>query len=339
MSSAESPPPNPPQGERTAAAWPVDPAAWRLCQRQWASPPSGSIKETRALPWLHEEVARRMADRLGVIRRTPMQVLDWGARAGQSRSVLQAAYPEARWTAVEDELFEPVAALGTLSEQGASAPSLATRLARALGLRPAQGPASQGSARILKAEEVPAGCAQLLWSNMALHRQADPRQTLGRWLQALEVDGFLMFSTFGPDTLRELRTVWAGQGWGPAHQPYTDMHDWGDALVACGFADPVMDQETIRLSWPDVPSCLAELRSLGRNAHPQRHPGLRTPRWRGRLQEALQGLAGPDGRLSLSFEIIYGHAFRPAPRVPLAPTAAVPLEEMRRLVQSARTKG
>ena len=113
------------------------------------------------------------------------------------------------------------------------------------------------------------------------------------------------------------------------------MHDLGDMLVQAGFADPVMDQETLTLTWENPRALLAELRSLGGNASPTRWPGLRTPRWRERLHAALQSLAGLDGRLRLSFEIVYGHAFKAPPRAPLSSGTAVSLEDMRAMVRAA----
>jgi malonyl-CoA O-methyltransferase len=159
---------------------------------------------------------------------------------------------------------------------------------------------------------------------------------MARWQRALAPDGFLMFSSFGPDTLRELRALYARLGW-PAPTPaFVDMHDLGDMLVQAGFADPVMDQETLTLSWPTPQAMLAELRGLGGNIAPDRMAGLRTPRWRARLEAALQSLAGADGRLHASFEIAYGHAFKALPRAQAGAPTTVSLEEMRALVRSRR---
>ena len=97
-----------------------------------------------------------------------------------------------------------------------------------------------------------------------------------------------MFSTFGPDTLAELRALYRELGWAAPAQAFVDMHDLGDMLVHAGFADPVMDQEHLTLHWPGPRELLAELRSLGGNLNPARHRGLRTPRWRSRLEAALR---------------------------------------------------
>jgi malonyl-CoA O-methyltransferase len=184
--------------------------------------------------------------------------------------------------------------------------------------------------------QVAPGSADLLWSNMALHLAADPLALLQQWQRVLAVDGFLMFSTLGPGSLQGLRRVYARLGWPAPHAPFVDMHDLGDMLVQTGFADPVMDQETLTLTWLDADALLRELRALGGNADPARVAGLRTRRWRERLCAALQQLQGADGRLRLEFELVYGHALRAAPKPRVAPQTTVALDEMRAMVRSAR---
>jgi malonyl-CoA O-methyltransferase len=114
------------------------------------------------------------------------------------------------------------------------------------------------------------------------------------------------------------------------------MHDLGDMLVEAGFADPVMDQEVLTLNWADGGALLAELRGLGGNVHPQRQAGLRTPRWHKGLQQALGELAGADGRPALEFEIVYGHAFKPAPRARMAAVTTVAAHDLQRMARAGR---
>jgi malonyl-CoA O-methyltransferase len=181
----------------------------------------------------------------------------------------------------------------------------------------------------------------MFWANMQLHNSADPQALLQTWHRTLAVDGFLMFSCFGPDTLRELRQVYAQAGWPePAHE-FTDMHDWGDMLVHAGFAEPVMDMERITLTYATPDRLLADLRSLGRNLHIQRFAGLRGRAWRQRLSELLLQLAKPqeDGRLALSFEIVYGHALKPQPRMKMGPQTEIGLDQMRQMLRSAGGSG
>jgi len=178
---------------------------------------------------------------------------------------------------------------------------------------------------------------QMLWANMALHMAADPQALIAQWHRALAVDGFLMFSCLGPDTLRELRGLYRALGWPPPGHEFTDMHDWGDMLVHAGFAEPVMDMERITLTWETPARLLAELRELGANLHPARFAGLRGRGWRARLERELDAaLRTADGRLALTFEIVYGHALKPAPRLRVSDQSAISLQDMRALLQTER---
>ena len=269
-------------------------------------------------PWLHGEVARRMAQRLPVIRLRPERVIDWGAFLGASGAVLARAYPRAERLAVEPDA----------ERRDATAAALR---ARWWSPRHWLGAPLQ----VACADQVAKGSGQLLWSNMGLHGVIDPQAEMLAWHRALQVDGFLMFSTLGPGTLRELDRLYAGQGWPLPMAPLVDMHDLGDMLVQAGFADPVMDQEIITLTWPTAQALLDELRQLGGNVDPRRWQALRTPRWRARLLELLSARAGPDGRIGLEFELVYGHAFRPAPRPRVAALTEVPLDDLRAMVRGA----
>lgn len=267
-------------------------------------------------PWLHGEVARRMAERLPAIRLQPQRVLDWGAFLGGGASALRAQYPAAELWAVEDDTLRP---------PRPSAPWWSP--ARWAGREP----------RRVRAADCEAGAAQLLWSNMGLHFEPEPQALMAQWHRATAVGGFLMFSTLGPGTLGALTALYREAGWPAPLAPFVDMHDLGDMLVHAGFADPVMDQETITLTWPDAKACVAELRSLGGNAAPGRHAGLRTPRWRERLEALLGERAGAAGRIALGFEVIYGHAFRAAPRPRVAEETRVPLADLRAMVRGGGT--
>ena len=168
----------------------------------------------------------------------------------------------------------------------------------------------------------------MMWSNMALHMASDPQKLISAWHQALDIDGFLMFSCLGPDSLREIRAVYQRMGWpSPSHE-FTDMHDWGDMLVAAGFAEPVLDMERIVLTFSTPERLLEELRGLGRNLHPARFPGLRGRAWRQKLNQQLQQQSQSEA-LSLTFEVIYGHALKPKRRLQVEPEMRVSLDEMR----------
>jgi malonyl-CoA O-methyltransferase len=272
-------------------------------------------------PWLHEEIGRRMEDRLQWIKAQPATWADWSPlRGGLEAHALVAR----RYRNATPFVIEPEAALAGRTGEALAAPWWSAR--RWQG----------GGARF---DAPPEDGVDLLWANMALHMAADPEALIAHWHRLVATDGFLMFSCLGPDTLRELRALYAAQGWPASAHEFTDMHDWGDMLVHAGFAEPVMDMERIELTWATPEAALAELRTLGRNLHPARFPALRGKAWRRALQSALPAqapAAGGDGRIALTFEIIYGHAFKPAPRVTLSAESAVSLREMRAMLQRGR---
>ena len=300
---ATDPSRRPPTIDATAAA------RWRQL-----APADGS-------PWLHEEIGRRMEDRLQWIKAQPRTWADWAPlRSGLEAHELVAR----RYKDAASFVIEPEPALAAATGQALAAPWWSARRWQA------------GKARF---DAPPEDGVDLLWANMSLHMAADPEALIAHWHKLVATDGFLMFSCLGPDTVRELRALHARLGWPAAGHEFTDMHDWGDMLVHAGFAEPVMDMERIVLTWATPEAALAELRTLGRNLHPARFPALRGKGWLQSLKKALPELApaeGGDGRIALTFEVVYGHAFKPVPRVSLAAESAVSLREMRSMLQRGR---
>ena len=272
-------------------------------------------------PWLHEEVARRMEERLDWIKLQPTAWLDWQPLNGglDAHQRLVQRYPKARRFVTE------------------SHPQRAAVVAQALHTPWWTSRRWRQSAPEFRLPED--GQTNMVWANMALHMSADPAALIAQWQRLLATDGFLMLSCLGPDSLRELRAVYAAMGWAPPCHEFTDMHDWGDMLVHAGFAEPVMDMERITLTYTRPEPLLDDLRSLGRNLHTGRAALTRGRGWRERLLAAIHQhmprAAGPDGvapPLALTFEVIYGHALKPAPRSPRG-EQRVPLTDMRAMLK------
>ncbi len=295
----------------TAAARPFDPIANARTLRRLA--------QHDAPPWLHQEIARRMAERLGIIRLQPGLILDWWGLLGAGAGALEAAYPKARRIVVEPDARWRARSQGALARPW-------WRLGRRF----------PGAVEVVTEDDALPQDAGLVWANMMLHAVADPPALFERWERQLGVEGFVMFSCLGPGTLRELRTLYARLGWTAPTAAFIDMHDLGDMLVQAGFADPVMDQETLTLRWDSPAALLAELRLLGGNTSPDRMAGLRTPRWRAALERELESLRDADGRIGLSFEVAYGHAFKAAPRLRSDAPTTVSLEAMRAMVRTRK---
>jgi len=255
-----------------------------------------------------------MIERLAVIKVQPERVLQWSAFLGDSHQRLVETYPKAVQVCVE-----AVPELAERSREQHARGWLAKLAGRA-------------EVEVVEPSALASESAQLVWSNLELHAHADLPALIERWHKALAVEGFVMFSCFGPDSFRELREVHAREGFGPAGPEWWDMHDVGDLLVQAGFADPVMDQERITLTWGDAETLLRDLRALGGNLAPARFAGLRTRAWRQRYLQALESLRGADGRLALTLELVQGHAFKPQPKLRVAAQTEVSLDHMRQML-------
>jgi malonyl-CoA O-methyltransferase len=156
----------------------------------------------------------------------------------------------------------------------------------------------------------------LVCSNCALEWTADLRPTFAEFYRVLARGGLLMFTTLGPDTLKELRAVLAQEPGSGLPHPLTDMHDIGDALVTAGFADPVMDMEYVTLTYASFPDLLRDLRQSGAQRWgASAQTGLRGRDWLARLAQRYESFRR-DGRLPATFELVYGHAWKPEqPRI------------------------
>ncbi len=276
-----------------------------------------SVKTSRAgQPWLHNEVASRMAQRLALIRHPVKHWVHWAPRSGGlvSQDLLEQAFPQATSSVVQTEVPDVVWASLALQQPWWKK-----------WLRPAR-----------RFGVVTTEPADMLWSNMGLHMQAQPAQWMSQWAGSLKTEGFVMFSCLGPDSLRELRDLYANLGWPAPSHDFTDMHDWGDMLLQSGFAAPIMDMERITLTYETPEALLNDLRSLGRNLNPQRFAACRGRSWLKQLHQQLrQQLASPaqDGRLALTFEVIYGHAFKAPTHLAVKPETQVSLEQMKAQLQ------
>lgn len=237
-----------------------------------------------------------MQERLDLVRLAPSRVLDAGAGTGRDLRALRARYPRADVIGVD-------ASMAMLGEVRA-ARGLVERM---LGRSPLAVQAD------LARLPLAGGSIDLAWSNLALHWVADPQEALRELARVVRPEGLVMFSAFGPDTLRELAGASQGAG-GSAVRRFPDMHDLGDALGASGFVDPVMDAERITLAYANARAFFADLRATALSAggtRPVRGLG-------GRSRVAAIGEALDRARvgdeLVVTFEIVYGHAWRGVPR-------------------------
>ncbi|QJP54491.1 methyltransferase domain-containing protein [Bordetella holmesii] len=275
---------------------PVNPVDVR---RQFAR--RGDLSEAQ---FLYGEIARRMLGRLGYIRLQPQAMLDAGCCAGDNLPLLRERYPQAAYTGLDH--CAPLLAIARQRFQPAGLPALVAKLTGR----------GKPSTQFVQADLAQTGLApeslDLVWSNLALHWHPAPHAVLAEWRRILRTGSLAMFSCLGPATLKELRSALETAELQTATPAFVDMHDFGDLLVENGFADPVMDQEILTLTYATPEKLLQDVHALGGNPARGRRAGLATKAWRQRLCAALENQRGADGRISLTIEVAYGHAWRAA---------------------------
>lgn len=246
---------------------------------------------------LQREVGERLVAHLDPIRLEPRLVLDLGCGTGALLDTLGRRYTGARILGID-------IAHAMLARAASRVPSWR----RILGAR-------RPAFTCADLERLPLapGCAQLAFSNLAL-QWCRPEAVFAEVSRVLEPGGLFLFSTFGPDTLKELRAAFASVDGHDHVNTFVDMHDLGDALVAAGLADPVMEMEMITLEYASVEAVARDLKAIGaRNALPGRPRGLSgRARWK-RMAESYERHRR-DGALPASWEVIYGHAWKVAPK-------------------------
>lgn len=247
---------------------------------------------------LQREVGSRMLERLDYVRVDPKRILDLGCGTGASLTALHERYPSAHL--IGADLSDAMLQIGRGQR---------SRLRWLLPfLRGNKTPLVAADAVALPFKSASTG---MLWSNLMLHWLGDPLPAFREMHRVLEVGGLLMFSTFGPDTLKELRNSF---GDGYVHtQRFGDMHDFGDMLLECGFADPVMDMEVLTMTYGSLDDLFRDLRQSGAACAMQarRHGLTGRTAWQ-QMRMAYEKLA-QDGRLPATFEVIYGHAWKNQP--------------------------
>jgi malonyl-CoA O-methyltransferase len=237
---------------------------------------------------LQKEVQNRLLERLRYMRHQPETIVDVGCATGKAVRELQKTYPRARVHAIDiarQMLLQARSSFRLLSKQRLVAADM---------------------------ERLPfAGQAfDLVFSSLALPWCNDLKATLGEFARVLRPGGMLLFSSFGPGTLRELAVSWQEIDSRPHVHRFVDMHDVGDAMMAAGFAQPVVDAEMIRMEYREFRTLLDDLKNTGASsADIDRRRGLMTPAKLRRLERAYREHGFEDGRFVASCEIVYGHAW------------------------------
>lgn len=266
-----------------------------------------------AVAVLQREIADRLLTRLELVRLEPRVILDMGCGTGYGQRRLSKRYRRAQVLGLD--------VAETMTRRARSRAGLWRRFT--------------GRSVFVcgDAERLPVATASvdMVVSNLAL-QWCDPRIVFSEARRVLRPGGLLMFTTFGPDTLRELRAAWRAADDAAHVHAFIDMHDLGDMLIRAGFADPVMDMEDFTLTYGDVLGVMRDIKQLGaHNVAASRARGLTGKARFARFRSAYEALAR-DGKIPATYEAVYGHAWAPETGSTRAPdgAAAIPVERIGR---------
>lgn len=272
-----------------------------------------------AIATLQHQVEAQLLDRLELLKEAPLRVLDVGAGPGRASAAMRKRFPKAEIIALDLAL-----------------PMLREAKARAGWWKPFR--RICGDARALPVADQ---SIDLLFSNLCLQWCEDLEVVFDEFRRVLRPGGWLLFSTFGPDTLTELRQSWAAVDDAPHVNVFIDMHDIGDRLLAAGFRAPMLDVDHYDLRYSDPKILMRELKGIGAgNADADRARGLTGRRKLAALLAAYEGFRGDDGRYPASYEVVYAQGQAPDGGQPRrrggTDIAAVSVDSLRAQLKSRR---
>jgi malonyl-CoA O-methyltransferase len=257
------------------------------------------------------ELRARLLERLDLVKLSPERVLDLGAASGQSTRLLKQRYPQAQVLGID--LSQAMLREARREQTFFKRFDRAAMDAHALALKDAS--------------------VDLVFSNLMLAWCNHPDQVFREAGRVLKPDGLFMFTSLGPDTLREVRERFRQVDERTHVHRFIDMHDLGDALMRTGFLEPVMDTERLTVTYPSASALFREIKSSGStNVSYGRRPGLLG---RKAMQDVQTGLESKrtEAGFSVTLEVVYGHAWRGTPRAATSGSPgeiAVPISQIRR---------
>ncbi len=234
--------------------------------------------------FVQQEIGRRLLSRLTYMRLKPQYILDIGAGTGTLTQALKAQFPSSTVVGLD----------------------LAFGMARTLQQK-------NISSVCADMHRLPFACStfDLIVSNCTLQWSTDPKQFFSACQHALKPNGILLLTTFGPDTLKELRMAFQQASNKPHVHDFMDMHDLGDCCLKLGFLDPVLDREDITVFYQKLTTLLRDLKKLGAsNQHPERARGLMGKQTWQRMLDSYSTLCQTSDKFPVTYEVLYCHALK-----------------------------
>lgn len=261
---------------------------------------------------LQHEVEKRLLESLDYLgERAPAVVLDIGSGPGHAAAAMRKRWPKAQVVALDLSL--------PMLQQAKKNAGWWKPFARVCA-----------DARALPLAE---GSVDVIFSNLCLQWVEDLPAVFAGFRRVLKPGGLLLCSTFGPDTLGELRDAFSEADDTPHVSRFTPIAQFGDALMMAGFRDPVLDRDRFTLTYADMPALMRDLRAMGATNALQSRRHTLTGRSRfARASAAYERERGADGQLPSTWEVIYAHAWAPEPGAPIRQggeeIASVPLSRI-----------
>ena len=268
-----------------------------------------AVESYDAAAILQQEIARRLVERLDYIKVKPEIAMDLGCGTGQITAALLKQYPKAK-----------ILSLDLAHGMVAKAKKKGSWRRKPLGI------CADVHQLPIKANSV-----DLIISNLMLQWSDDLPTAFQNMAACMRAGGLLLFTTFGPDTLKELRQSWAKVDDLPHSSTYTDMHDIGDELMRAGFSQPVMDMEMITMTYSSVKQLMRDLKQIGAsNAVTGRRKTLTGKQRIAAFETAYETYRQDNGLYPASYEVIYGHAWMPDTQIktPTDTTKYIPIKSI-----------
>jgi malonyl-CoA O-methyltransferase len=240
---------------------------------------------------VQKEIGERLVERLDYLNMTPRYILDLGCGPGYFSKLLKKRYPNAQIIGVDLALMM----LHCAHHQQSIFKKW--NLVQADMLR----------------MPFSSGMFDLVFANQVIHWGSSLQAVMQEINRVMNINGCFMFSTLGPDTFRELRHSWSKVHAYAHTNDFADMHDLGDILLSEQFVDPVVDMEMLTVHYDSLPQLLKALKAQGvRNINPERNQGLTGRKAFQAFEEAIQQFRTEEGQFPLTYEVVYGHAWKGA---------------------------